>query len=114
MLITSPLKPGDIVTIKFVSSEEVIAKIVEISDNAVKISKPIVLTLAGNPLMEGGLVPLPWSFSVDDIPLEIKKDKIVFMAKSRKEIVNMYMRITSNLIMPGIADSLKDVKDQKQ
>lgn len=114
MLLTSPLKPGDVVTIKFVSSEEVIAKVVEINDNVIKISKPIVLTLAGNPLTESGLVPLPWSFSVDDVPLEIRREKIIFMAKSRKEIVNMYMRITSNLIMPGLADSLGDIRDQKQ
>lgn len=101
MLISSSIKPGDVVTIKLVSSEEVIAKVVEINENMVKISKPVVLTLTGNPLTESGLIPLPWSFSVEDLPLEIGKDKIVFIARSRKDVVNMYMRITTNIIMPG-------------
>lgn len=102
MIITPPANVGDIVVLKLITSEELIAKVVELNQDIIKISKPVVLSLAGNPLSkESGLIPMPWSIAVDEnVNLEIKRDKIIFIAKARKEIINMYLQITSNIVLP--------------
>lgn len=102
MIITPPANAGDIIVLKLITSEELITKVVEINQDHIKISKPIVLSIAGNPLSkESGLVPMPWSITIDEnVNLEIKRDKIIFIAKPRKEIINMYLQITSNIVLP--------------
>lgn len=102
MIITPPANSGDIIVLKLITSEEIITKVVEINQDYIKISKPIVLSVADHPFSkENGLVPMPWSIIVDEnVIFEIKRDKVIFIAKPRKEIINMYMQITSNIVLP--------------
>lgn len=102
MIITPPANAGDIVVLKLVTSEELITKLVELNHDTIKISKPVVLSLASDPhLKESGLIPMPWTIAVEEnANLEIRRDKIIFIAKARKEIVNMYLQITSNIVLP--------------
>lgn len=110
MLISPPIKTGDVVVMKLITSEEIICKIVESSSNDYKISKPMTLTLANNPVAkEAGLLPMPWSFLIEEeTVLTINKDKIIFLTRPRKEISNMYLQLTSNIVIPQ-ESSLKNV-----
>lgn len=114
MIFNKNFNMGDIVVIKLISSEEIICKLLELTENYVKISKPITLNFTGNPISkEGGLIPLPWSLSIEEnANIELKKDCIMFISKPRKEIQSMYLQITSNIVLPreGI---LKDVNDRR-
>lgn len=60
MLIDKGITVGEVVTIKLTSGEEIIAKLVEDTDNYVKIAKPMVLAQTGK-----GIGMTPYLITVD-------------------------------------------------
>ena len=61
MLIDKGASVGEVVTIKLLSGEEIIGKLVEDTDAYVKLSKPRVLTSTS-----GGIGLAPYLFTVDE------------------------------------------------
>jgi len=95
MLIDKGVSPGDVVTIKLTSGEELIASLVEERDDFLKVNKPRVLTAANN-----GIGMVPYLFTVDpDRDVKIMRATIVVLEPSDKESATQYTRSTTGLIL---------------
>ena len=60
MLINKGISPGEVVTIKVVTGEEIVAKYVEETSTGHKVSRPMVLSMT-----QKGLGMMPMLFTVD-------------------------------------------------
>lgn len=93
MLIDKGVSPGEVVTIKLTSGEELIAKLVEETTTHYKLSKPMVLSMAQN-----GIGMFPYLFTVDadkDIPLA--KNTVTVVVSSAKSAADQYTESTTNI-----------------
>ena len=98
------MKAGDIVTIKLINSDELIAKLVDINDINVTIEKPLLLGIAVNPdTNKPAINMLPfWVMSVDNkTKLTLQRSHILVLAKSNTEAKNGWVQFTSGIVMPG-------------
>jgi len=96
MLIETPYKSGDIISLKVTSGEEVLAKLVEEKDDVIIISKPFALV----PGQGGGLGMMPWVLSVNpDSKMSINKNTTMLIHKSDEGISKQYLEQTTGLTM---------------
>lgn len=92
MIIDKGISPGEIITIKLTSGEEVIAKLIEETDIYIKVAKPRVLTSAG-----GGIGLAPYLFTVDQ-DKDIKMYKpFVIIEPTQNEYATQYLSATSGI-----------------
>ena len=95
MLIDKGVSVGEVVTLKLTSGEEVIAKLVEDTDTTLKLSKPLVLTMA-----QQGLGMAPYLFTVDpEKEVKINKSTVVVMEASAKPFADQYIQGTTGIAM---------------
>lgn len=86
---------GDIVAMKLISGEEVIARITEESDNSgcIFVKKPLMLIIN----QEGaGFVPFMITLN-EDAEVKIHEDKIIIIDYVNEKIKNAYIQQTSNI-----------------
>jgi hypothetical protein len=104
MLVERFVKKNDIFVGKLITGEELIGKIVDVSESKIKISKPMCLSLSmveTNSVNHPVVMPTPWVLGIEeDEILEINKSSFIFLTKARKEVASMYLKLTSNLIIP--------------
>ena len=94
MIIDKGVTPGEIVTIKLTSGEEVIAKLIEETDTYIKVSKPRVLTSA-----QGGIGLAPYLFTVDPSKdIKIYKPFVVLEA-TQEDYASQYVSGTTGIIV---------------
>lgn len=98
-------QPGqnDIVSIKLANGDELLAKIVAVSDKIVSITKPLMMMLGqdarGNPGIQ--LIPF-WMLGADkDGRFPINRDHIVCMVKANSDASNSYVQQTTGLAIPA-------------
>ena len=95
MIIETPYKATDAVTIKTTSGEEIIARFVDEDANTITITKPMALMMAQNGPGLG-----PFCFTVNpDVKLKLNKSGILFVAKSDEEMGKQYIQSTSGIQM---------------
>lgn len=98
MLVRTSYKINDVVTIKLSSGEELIAKLVEESDQTLSVTRPLVFTL--NP-QNGQAVLIPWLMSVnpkDQTTIGISKNLVITITKPVKEISDNYTQATTGIV----------------
>lgn len=96
MLISTPYKDGDIVSIKVTSGEEIIAKLVEEKDNSIIVTKPFALV----PGQGGGLGMMPWVLSISpDQKISINTNTVMLLHKTEEGIGKQYLEQTTGLTM---------------
>ena len=112
MLLENVLKKNDIFSAKLDSGEEICGKIVEIGNNTVTFTKPLMITLVQHPGMsQPAVAPVPWVLSVpDEANLKVSLDKFVFITKARNEIVSSYTKATTGLEIPPAGLDLSSIK----
>ena len=96
------LKPSyvtnDVVTLKLVTGEEIIGKLMEDKSDALKITRPLVFTV--NP-QNGQAMLIPWLMSVDQkdtTPIDVYKNNVVMVTKTVKQISDNYLQATSGIV----------------
>lgn len=95
MLITTPYKEGDIISIKVTSGEEVIAKLVEEGPEKIVITKPFALVPG-----QQGLGMMPWVLSVEpDQKIALNINTIMLVHKTQDGISKQYLEQTTGLKM---------------
>jgi hypothetical protein len=95
MIIDKGVSPGEVVTIKLTSGEELIASLVEETDKYIKVSKPRVLAAA-----QGGIGMAPYLFTVDpDKTIKIAIATVVVLEPTEKESASSYTKATTGLIV---------------
>lgn len=96
--------PGDIVTIKLISGEELLAKIERVDQEGYEVRKPLVMNLVQVPgsATQAGVVFVPFLISSDEKePVYLEKRNIVAIAKPNKEAQRGYVKNTTGLDLPG-------------
>jgi hypothetical protein len=93
MLVDTPLKENDIVSIKTIYAEEIVAKFITEDDKQVTISKPLSIMAT-----QTGLGLGPFAFSVPaDSKVKVNKTAIAWMSKTDKDIANQYISTTTGI-----------------
>jgi hypothetical protein len=95
MLINKGLSNGDVITLKLVSGEEILARYVEETTSGIKVEKPMVL--AAGPK---GLGMAPYIFTVDpDRAISISHSAIVIQSPTEKSMADQYLQSTTGIAM---------------
>jgi hypothetical protein len=91
------LQQGDIITIKLMSGEEVLAKLIEITQDSIKISKPRAVVNIPNK----GIGLGPFVFTVpQNAEVEIYKNNIVCFTETEDGMARQYREGTTGLTLP--------------
>ena len=86
MLINKGISPGEVVTIKVVTGEEIVAKYVEETATGHKVSRPMVLSMT-----QKGLGMMPMLFTVDpDSDILINSASIVMLTVTEADFAKQY------------------------
>jgi hypothetical protein len=91
------IQEGDIITIKLMSGEEVLARLVEIKEDTIKVSKPRAVVNIPNK----GIGLGPFVFTVpQNTEIEIHKNNVVCYAETEDGMARQYQEGTSGLTLP--------------
>ena len=92
-LIKKPAKPGDIMTFKLSSGEELIAKLVEETDSIYKLDRPMTLSYSPQ-----GVGITPWMITAEpEISVEISKDRVNAASPTMKQAADQYIQGTTGI-----------------
>jgi hypothetical protein len=94
MLIQKPIAEGDIVSIKLVNGDEIIARLEKDDHNGITIDKPLALTMSGQ-----GLGMIPWVFLADKTTMTLKREHVFVMLPSKKDAADQYMQGTTGIAL---------------
>ena len=93
MLIDTPYKVGDTVSLKLSSGEEVVARLEDESGSKYTLHKPMVLVAGQN-----GLGLAPFMFSVGaDAKFQINASVVTCVLKTEKELASQYTQQTTGI-----------------
>ena len=102
MLITK-FKKGDVITIKLVSTEEVIAEVIEDNENDIVVKRPMTLVVSSKGM---GLQPYMITPEIQE-RLNFHKQNIFAMSKTAKDFTDGYLGQTSGIQIAGASNKLK-------
>mgnify|MGYP003113808685 FL=1 len=98
MLVDTPLKKDDIIAIRLIAGEEIIAKLIEVADQFLHVSKPLALV----PSPQGGLAMQNYLMLGDMNHVQkINRDTIVVYSKANKHASDQYIKGTSSIATPN-------------
>jgi hypothetical protein len=94
MLLEKPYKTGDIISLKLVSGEELVAKFVEESDQTIKVWNPLILSM-----IQGGQFGLaPYMMTVEPrANFTLKTTSVVCISKTVEDTANSFVEATSGI-----------------
>ena len=93
MLIDTPYKNGDTISVKTVAGEEIVARLIDESGETVTVTKPMALTAT-----QSGIGMVPFSFTVaPSAKLSLNKNTLVFIAKTDENTAKQYIESTTNI-----------------
>lgn len=95
MLIETPMKLNDVVTVKMVGGDEVVGKLVdERTEDYIELSKPLVVMMSQQGF---GLAPFILTAG-PDCTAKIDRRHVVTVVKTLKEVASQYIKQTTGLI----------------
>ena len=100
MLLQKPIQPNDVVTLKLITGEELIARLVDNTNGKVTISKPMVVNLAQDPRTGTvGIQMLPYFLLTGnpDAKLSIDDKNVLVMTLSNDQAKNSYTQNSSGI-----------------
>ena len=103
MLLERNFVQGDVVSVKLVTNEEIVAKFLEQDTNTITITKPLVLSISVDGAGKPGLQMYPFFIlgADGDEKLPLKKEHIIAVIKSRDDVKSGYIHNTTGLTIPG-------------
>lgn len=95
MIIETPYKAGDTITIKTTAGEEIVTRFLEEDDKTVTVQKPMAIMATGQGIGLG-----PFSFTINpDAKLKINKSAVLVVHKTDAEMAKQYVSSTSGIQM---------------
>lgn len=94
MLIEKPIASGDVVSLKLINGDEIIARYEEDNESTIKITKPLAITVGPQ-----GLGMMPWIFLGEKDTVTLKKEHVFVMIPSKKDAANQYMQGTTGIAL---------------
>tara|TARA_R110000772_G_scaffold137049_2_gene245886 strand:+ start:519 stop:809 length:291 start_codon:yes stop_codon:yes gene_type:complete len=95
MIIETPYKANDTITIRTTAGEELVARFVSENATHLVVTKPLALQAS-----QQGIGLGPWTFTVDPAAnIKINMHSIVFVHKTDKDMASQYMSATTGLTL---------------
>jgi hypothetical protein len=94
MLINKGFSVGDVVSIKLINGDEIIAKFEKEDTETVTVNRPLALTMSGQ-----GLGMIPWVFLGKDGAITISKRNTFFIVESKGEAATQYLEGTTGIAL---------------
>jgi hypothetical protein len=85
---------GDVVSIKLINGDEIIAKFEKEDADTVTVSRPLALTMNGQ-----GLGMIPWVFLGKDSSITISRNNMFFVVESKGEAAKQYLEGTTGIAL---------------
>ena len=95
MIIETPFKDGDTVTVKTTAGEEIVARLVQIQTESYKLAKPMKIVATQQGI---GLMPLAYTIH-PDAKVDVLKHAILFIAKTDSEMSKQYIGSTTGILV---------------
>lgn len=88
------INTNDVITMKLVGGDEVVARLVEDNGHQLIVRKPLVVAMA-----QQGFGLMPFTLTVDpDNTVEISHSHIICFAKTIKDVASHYMQQTTGIV----------------
>lgn len=94
MLINKGFSTGDVVSIKLINGDEIIAKFEKESTDTITVSRPLALTMNGQ-----GLGMIPWVFLGKEHDITLSKSNTFFIVESKSEAAKQYLEGTTGIAL---------------
>ena len=95
MIIETPYKEGDVVTLKMIGGDEVVAKLDESIDGAYILAKPLVVMMSQQGF---GLAPFVLTAN-PDARITVSKTSVICITKTFGNVAKEYTKQTTGLIV---------------
>ena len=93
MIIETPYKKNDTITIRTTAGEELLARFIDEDDKTITIQKPLALVVN-----QQGLGMGPFTFTVNpDAKIPLRKESLLFVVKTDEDMAKQYVSSTSGL-----------------
>ena len=109
MLLNKSYSPGDVVTFKCISGEELIARYQGETMTEFQLSKPA--TLSPSPNGSIGLIPSMFSMDMTITSVNLLKSAVAMTAITNKELADKYIQGTSGIKPASSLDGLVNAKN---
>jgi hypothetical protein len=94
MLFEKPIAEGDVVSIKLINGDEIIARFDKDDQHGITITKPLAVTLGSQ-----GLGMIPWVFLGSKDSMTLKREHIFVIVPSKKEAADQYVQGTTGIAL---------------
>lgn len=92
-MLLQTFKPNDIVTMKLVTGEEIISKLISVDDTSYRVSKPLVLSIT-----QQGPAMTPFLFTAElEGEINLPKPVVIAIATTEKSTANQYIKGTTGI-----------------
>lgn len=95
MLINRGVSPGEVITMKLSSGEEIITKLIEETDTYYKVNKPMCLSMNQQGI---GMIPLLFTVNLDR-DLVINKNNVTVVSSTSSNFADEYVQGTTGIAM---------------
>lgn len=92
MLISKGFSSGDVVSIKLLNGDELIARFEEDDADTVTVSRPLAITMSPQ-----GMGLIPWVFLGEDAKIVLCKKNTFFIVPSKKDAATQYLEGTTGI-----------------
>lgn len=93
MLIDKGVSAGEVVTIKLTSGEEIVAKLIEETNDYLKLSKPMVIGMG-----QRGPGLMPYLFTVNpNKEVKLNKGTVTILEATDKDFANQFIQSTTGI-----------------
>jgi hypothetical protein len=93
MLINKGVSPGEVITLKLTSGEELVAKLIEEQDSFYKLTRPMVIGMG-----QQGPGLMPYLFTVHpDKEIKISKITVVVVEATDKQFADQFVQSTTGI-----------------
>jgi hypothetical protein len=92
LLLNKGYKQGDVVSLKLINSDELIAEFESETETSIKIRRPLALTMA-----QGGLGMMPWMLLGSDEFITLSKNHVMAISASKKDAASQYTQGTTGI-----------------
>jgi len=94
MLISKGFSNGDIVSLKMINGDELIARFESETGDDITIDRPLALTMSRE-----GLGMIPWMMLGDKSLITLKKSHVFAVVSSQKDAADQYMQGTTGIAL---------------
>jgi hypothetical protein len=104
MLINKPIELNDVVSIKMITGEEILAKLTNTSEKDITVSNPLILTQTPS----GSIAAIPFIVTSDKTDgIEFSRNHIITMLPTSRTFADQYIKITTGIEPASVSSTQK-------